>query len=151
MASLRGVSWLRPTLGMVAALVLGASIAAPAAAKSPEDNHSDRSLTVMTRNLDAGTDFGYIFSAGSVPDLLAGAAKTYTEVLASNPAARAARASRSNWSWSMVFVTAGAGSNSGPVRQTDASWSATRSGSLAAISSATLAARAAGLLARTSV
>ena len=91
MASLRGVSWLRPTLGMVAALVLGASIAAPAAAKSPEDNHSDRSLTVMTRNLDAGTDFGYIFSAGSVPDLLAGAAKTYTEVLASNPAARAAR------------------------------------------------------------
>jgi endonuclease/exonuclease/phosphatase family metal-dependent hydrolase len=76
---------------MVAALVLGATIAAPAAAKSPEDNHSDRSLTVMTRNLDAGTDFGYIFNAPTVPDLLAGAAKTYTEVLASNPAARAAR------------------------------------------------------------
>jgi endonuclease/exonuclease/phosphatase family metal-dependent hydrolase len=49
-------------------------------------------LTVMTRNMDEGTDFGYITAAAGNPALLGPAVvQTYCEVVASQPEQRAAR------------------------------------------------------------
>ena len=45
---------------MAVTLVLAAAGPVPAVARSDEDRSS---LTVMTRNMDAGTDFGYLLSA----------------------------------------------------------------------------------------
>lgn len=77
------------------ALVLGAAatIASPVAAQAapPGGNDAHRFLTVMTRNLDEGTDFGFIIGALGNPSLLPGAfAATYGEVLASDVCGRAA-------------------------------------------------------------
>lgn len=49
-------------------------------------------LTVMTRNMDSGTDLGYLFAAGGNPALLGPAVvNTFCEVVASNLEQRAAR------------------------------------------------------------
>ena len=50
----------------------------------------DRVLTVMTRNLDTGTDFGPIFSATTPLQLLTAVGAAYAEVQASNIPERAA-------------------------------------------------------------
>lgn len=50
----------------------------------------DRVLTVMTRNMDNGSDFGPIFAAASFPDLITAVTATYAEVQASNIPERAA-------------------------------------------------------------
>jgi endonuclease/exonuclease/phosphatase family metal-dependent hydrolase len=83
---LRGVGGLRLALGMLIALMFGALGAVPAAA-----GRDDRDLTVMTRNLDTGTDFGYLFGPGALANPFAAVVATYQEVLASNPAGRAGR------------------------------------------------------------
>ena len=49
-------------------------------------------LTVMTRNMDEGTDFGYVTAAAGHPELLGAAiVATFCEVVASNVEQRAAR------------------------------------------------------------
>jgi len=50
----------------------------------------DRGLTVMTRNMDTGTDFGPIFSATTPLQLLTAVGAAYAEVQASNIPERAA-------------------------------------------------------------
>jgi endonuclease/exonuclease/phosphatase family metal-dependent hydrolase len=86
MAHLRGVGWLRLAIGMSIALMFGGLGAVRAAAGT--DNGD---LTVMTRNLDTGTDFGYLFGLGALPDPIAAVVATYQEVLANDPAGRAGR------------------------------------------------------------
>jgi endonuclease/exonuclease/phosphatase family metal-dependent hydrolase len=44
-------------------------------------DHHKRTVTVMTQNMDAGTDLGYLFK---VPDLLTAASLTYGEILESD-------------------------------------------------------------------
>ena len=81
---------MRPRLvafSMAVTLVLAAAGPVPAVARSDEDRSS---LTVMTRNMDAGTDFGYLLSATTPLAVVVGATYTYLEVVASNPAGRAA-------------------------------------------------------------
>jgi endonuclease/exonuclease/phosphatase family metal-dependent hydrolase len=49
-------------------------------------------VTIMTRNMDEGTDFGYIIAAAGNPSALQFAiVQTFCEVVASNPEARAAQ------------------------------------------------------------
>lgn len=76
---------------MSIALMSGSLGAMPAAAVANDGDHGGRSLTVMTRNLDTGTDFGYLFGPGALPNPLDGVVATYKEVLASDPAGRAGR------------------------------------------------------------
>ncbi|HXJ86232.1 MAG TPA: endonuclease/exonuclease/phosphatase family protein [Candidatus Binatia bacterium] len=57
---------------------------------------SDRTVTVMTRNLDAGSDFGYVVQAASDPDatqlqLLLAITNTFQEMIASDIPGRAKR------------------------------------------------------------
>ena len=52
------------------------------------EHGSKRVITVMTQNMDAGTDLGYLFT---VPDLVTAATLTYGEVLQSDIPRRAAR------------------------------------------------------------
>ena len=54
------------------------------------DGNRDRVLTVMTQNMDNGTDFGPIFAAQSPAQLLIAVAVTYAEVQASRIPERAA-------------------------------------------------------------
>jgi endonuclease/exonuclease/phosphatase family metal-dependent hydrolase len=62
------------------------------AAASSQVNNAHRFVTVMTRNLDEGTDFGYIIAATQGQISFADAvAATYGEVLASDVCGRAAR------------------------------------------------------------
>ena len=79
-------------LGLVVC-VLTVSTAAVAAAKPVGGNNAHRFVTVMTRNLDEGTDFGYIqaAAAGQLP-LSEAVALTYSEVVASDVCDRAALA-----------------------------------------------------------
>src|ERR1700682_6470351 len=81
---------MRPRLvafSMAVTLVLAAAGPVPAVARSDEDRSS---LTVMTRNMDARTDFGYLLSATTPLAVVVGATYTYLEVVSSNPAGRAA-------------------------------------------------------------
>lgn len=60
------------------------------------DNQRNRDLPVMTRNMDAGSDFGYILAAALNPnptqtDLVIAITKTFAEMQGSNYAARADR------------------------------------------------------------
>jgi endonuclease/exonuclease/phosphatase family metal-dependent hydrolase len=91
MAHLRGVRLLRPTIGIAIALMFGGLGAVPAAAGTDDGDHGQRSLTVMTRNLDTGTDFGFLFGPGALPNPFAAVVATYQEVVASDPAGRAGR------------------------------------------------------------
>lgn len=78
------------------ALVVGAltaSTTAVAAAKPVGGNNAHRYVTVMTRNLDEGTDFGYIQAAAAGQlDFDTAVELTYAEVLASDVCGRAALA-----------------------------------------------------------
>jgi endonuclease/exonuclease/phosphatase family metal-dependent hydrolase len=75
---------------VVAALLL---VTGPAPTASASASAGPRSfLTVMTRNMDEGTDFGYVLAAAGHPELLGPAiVKTFCEVAASNVEQRAAR------------------------------------------------------------
>lgn len=65
-----------PCVLLGAVLLLGPGAAAQTAGK--------RVVRVMQRNMDAGTDMGYIFSATDPVSLMKGIAKTYNEAVASN-------------------------------------------------------------------
>ena len=56
----------------------------------PAGQGQDRVLTVMTRNMDNGSDFGPVFAAATFPDLIAAVTATYAEIQASNISERAA-------------------------------------------------------------
>src|SRR5215469_4407721 len=63
---------------------------------SATDHSPDRTVTVMTRNLDAGSDFGYVLQPASDPSptqlqLLLAISNTFHEMVASNIPARAKR------------------------------------------------------------
>jgi endonuclease/exonuclease/phosphatase family metal-dependent hydrolase len=83
-------------VGALAAVVIGSLpydlIPAFAAAPPPPHQSGAHSfLTVMTRNMDEGTDFGYITAAaGDLSVLGAAVVETYCEVVASQPEQRAA-------------------------------------------------------------
>lgn len=77
------MQWIR-TFAAVAFLFLAGFPAAHAA-----DGNRDRVLTVMTRNMDNGTDFGLIFAAQTQAQLLTAVAQTYAEIQASNIPERA--------------------------------------------------------------
>ena len=58
-----------------------------------DSNQKDRDLPVMTRNMDAGSDFGYILAAAMNPnstqvDILGAITKTFLEMHMSNYASR---------------------------------------------------------------
>ena len=75
-------------LMMFLAIPTGAQVAAPSAHQSGAHSF----LTVMTRNMDEGTDFGYIVAAAGDPSALQSAiVQTFCEVVASNPEMRAAQ------------------------------------------------------------
>jgi endonuclease/exonuclease/phosphatase family metal-dependent hydrolase len=64
----------------------GAASAAP-----PGGNDAHRYVTVMTRNMDEGTDFGYLTKATTAQQLGAAILATYVEVVSSDVCGRAAR------------------------------------------------------------
>src|SRR5215510_15513314 len=70
-------------------LLLFAVLLTLGAAQARADN-SDRHLKVMTRNMDTGTDLGYIFSATNQFSFLVAVTNTFQESHASNIAERAA-------------------------------------------------------------
>ena len=74
-------------------LVVGMLIATAFAQDHPAHAQGANSfLTVMTRNMDEGTDFGFILAAaGSLSALQAALGETFCEVVASNPELRAAQ------------------------------------------------------------
>jgi endonuclease/exonuclease/phosphatase family metal-dependent hydrolase len=72
------------------ALVLGLLPALAAADAAPDGNDAHRYFTVMTRNMDEGTDFKLIFGASTPSQFAAAAAATYQEVVASKIPERAA-------------------------------------------------------------
>ena len=74
-------------------LVVGMLIATAFAQDHPAHAQGANSfLTVMTRNMDEGTDFGFILAAaGNLSALQAALGETFCEVVASNPELRAAQ------------------------------------------------------------
>jgi endonuclease/exonuclease/phosphatase family metal-dependent hydrolase len=80
-------------LAVIASGALPSAIAPAAADTTPAPGGGAHSfLTVMTRNMDEGTDFGYITAAIGNPSALPGAiVATFCEVVASNVEQRAAR------------------------------------------------------------
>ena len=70
------------------------SLASGSYSLAQDDNQRNRDLPVMTRNMDAGSDFGYILAAAMNPDatrldLLGAITKTFLEMHMSDYAARA--------------------------------------------------------------
>jgi hypothetical protein len=59
-----------------------------------DENQNSPALKVMTQNVDAGTDFGYLAGASTTPAFLQGVIFTYEEINASNFAPRAAQLAR---------------------------------------------------------
>jgi endonuclease/exonuclease/phosphatase family metal-dependent hydrolase len=86
------VRLVRIVLGLVTAGALVVSMTATANAAPTGGNNAHRYISVMTRNLDEGTDFGYIkqVAAGTL-EFPTAVAMTYAEVVASNVCGRAAR------------------------------------------------------------
>jgi endonuclease/exonuclease/phosphatase family metal-dependent hydrolase len=74
---------------LVMTIALGRTGIRPALA---EDTH--RTITVLTANMDAGTDFGLLNGATNPGQFLAAVAATYAEVVASKPDERAAGLAR---------------------------------------------------------
>ena len=82
----------RIALCLVAACALTISLTATAYAAPAGGNNAHRFISVMTRNLDEGTDFGYIEAAAAgTLDFQTAVGLTYAEVLASDVCGRAAR------------------------------------------------------------
>ena len=81
--------WLNVSLGCSA---LSLALLTPPAVGGVHsgDNGAHRSITVMTRNMDEGTDFKLLFGATTPSQFAAAAGATYQEVLASNIPERAA-------------------------------------------------------------
>ncbi len=73
-----------------AALALGLIPAGSVADVPPGGNDAHRYITVMTRNMDEGTDFKLLFGATTASQFAAAAAATYLEVVASKIPERAA-------------------------------------------------------------
>ena len=65
---------------------LGVGVSGPA-----DGNDAHRFITVMTRNLDEGTDFTPLFTATSVPTFLKAATAIFHEMVAGDISARAER------------------------------------------------------------
>ena len=82
----------RTVVSVAVGLAVVTPVAArPGAADAAADNLAHRFVTVMTRNLDEGTDFGYVIAAANGQIAFSTAvALTYGEVLASNVCGRAA-------------------------------------------------------------
>ena len=82
----------RTVVTIAAGLAVVTPVAArPGAAAAAGGNLAHRFVTVMTRNLDEGTDFGYVIAAANGQIAFSTAvALTYGEVLASNVCGRAA-------------------------------------------------------------
>jgi hypothetical protein len=59
-----------------------------------DENQNRPALRVMTQNVDAGTDFGYLAGASTTPAFLQGVIFTFKEINASNFAPRAAQLAR---------------------------------------------------------
>jgi len=68
-------------------MVAAAVVCAVAPARADREGR----VTVMTRNMDAGTDLGPVIGATSIPALLAATAATWVEVVGSGAPERAAR------------------------------------------------------------
>jgi endonuclease/exonuclease/phosphatase family metal-dependent hydrolase len=75
----------RPAWAMLLAVLCAVSFCPAARADNPH------LLTVMTRNMDAGTDLNYILAATDLGSLMAGTAATLAEVKASDFRGRASR------------------------------------------------------------
>ena len=78
------------------AIIVSLSIASGSYMLAQDGNQKDRNLPVMTRNMDAGSDFRYILAAATNPnptqfDMLVAISKTFAEMHGSNYAARADR------------------------------------------------------------
>jgi endonuclease/exonuclease/phosphatase family metal-dependent hydrolase len=71
-------------------LAIAASAPAVANASAASDGDGHTSLTVMTRNMDEGTDFGYFVGPNAKPTVPEAVAATYAEVLASGLPQRSA-------------------------------------------------------------
>jgi endonuclease/exonuclease/phosphatase family metal-dependent hydrolase len=71
-------------------LVLGATVTAPGLSQTAYASREPHQITILTRNMDAGTRFGPVLAAHTFPEFLAGVAELYAEVQASNPPERAA-------------------------------------------------------------
>ena len=56
-----------------------------------DDKNDKAAVTVMTRNMDSGTDLGFIFAATTFPSFVSAVAATYAEINASNIPQRAGR------------------------------------------------------------
>ncbi len=70
-------------------LVLPAVTTSAAAADPADGNQAHRFITVMTQNLDEGTDFTPLFTASSPADFVAASTAIFNEVVASDIPARA--------------------------------------------------------------
>jgi endonuclease/exonuclease/phosphatase family metal-dependent hydrolase len=85
--------WVRHVLaplGIASVLAVPAIAAVTSAAAAPADgNDAHRFITVMTQNLDEGTDFTPLFTATTVPAFLSAASAIFDEVVASDIPARA--------------------------------------------------------------
>ncbi len=75
---------------LLCVLMLCAGVGELSAKPNAKANNRDRQLSVMTRNMYLGTDFGEIFAAQSGQELVAEVAEAYAEVEASKPAERIA-------------------------------------------------------------
>lgn len=80
--------WRATIITIIAAALIGAG----APFTTSADNQ--RFVTVMTRNVDEGTDLDFILAAGSLDELLVAVAETYQEVVDSNIPERAGALAR---------------------------------------------------------
>lgn len=76
------------SLRLIAVLI--AAILAAGSGFPSQASQSGKAVTVMTRNVDEGTDLDFILAAQTFDDLVAAVAQTYEEVVASNIPERAA-------------------------------------------------------------
>lgn len=82
----------RIALCLVMTGAVSTTLAATASAAPTGANNAHRFVSVMTRNLDEGTDFGYITAAAAgTLDFTKAVGLTYSEMLASDVCGRAAR------------------------------------------------------------
>jgi endonuclease/exonuclease/phosphatase family metal-dependent hydrolase len=75
---------------LLCVLMLCAQVGELSAKSNAKANNRYRELSVMTRNMYLGTDFGEIFAAQNGQELVSEVAKAYAEVEASKPAERIA-------------------------------------------------------------
>jgi endonuclease/exonuclease/phosphatase family metal-dependent hydrolase len=81
----------QPRWPSIAAILLSGLCAL---ASQPAAAHDDATVRVMTLNMDEGTRFEELAAARTVPEFLAAVSVTYQNILATNPAERAAAIAR---------------------------------------------------------